>query len=54
MQEAEKAKKRITTGADYIESLRGRGLAVYYMGERVDEPVDHPLIRPSIDAVAAT
>ena len=48
------AQKRITTGADYIESLRGRHLEVYFMGERVDEPVDHPLIRPSINAVAAT
>jgi 4-hydroxybutyryl-CoA dehydratase / vinylacetyl-CoA-Delta-isomerase len=54
MPHTERARKRITTGADYIESLRGRRLAVYYMGERVDEPVDHPLIRPSINAVAAT
>jgi 4-hydroxybutyryl-CoA dehydratase / vinylacetyl-CoA-Delta-isomerase len=44
----------IRTGADYIESLRGRRLQVYLMGERVDEPTDHPLIRPSIQAVAAT
>jgi 4-hydroxybutyryl-CoA dehydratase/vinylacetyl-CoA-Delta-isomerase len=44
----------IRTGADYIESLRGRKLSVYLMGERVDEPVDHPIIRPSINAVAAT
>jgi 4-hydroxybutyryl-CoA dehydratase/vinylacetyl-CoA-Delta-isomerase len=42
------------TGAEYIESLRGRHLKVYLMGERVDEPTDHPLIRPSINAVAAT
>lgn len=44
----------IATGADYIESLRGRDLAVYLFGERVAEPVDHPLIRPSINAVAQT
>ena len=44
----------IRTGADYIESLRRRNLAVYLMGERVAEPVDHPIIRPSINAVAAT
>jgi len=44
----------LTTGADYIDSLRGRGLAVYLLGERVAEPVDHPLIRPSINAVAQT
>src|SRR5271154_1093894 len=44
----------IETGADYIESLRGRNLRVYFMGERVAEPVDHPVIRPSINAVART
>jgi 4-hydroxybutyryl-CoA dehydratase/vinylacetyl-CoA-Delta-isomerase len=48
------ANQRIETGADYIESLRGRDLAVYLFGERVVEPVDHPVIRPSINAVAET
>jgi 4-hydroxybutyryl-CoA dehydratase/vinylacetyl-CoA-Delta-isomerase len=46
--------KRIVTGADYIESLRGRNLNVYLFGERVEEPVDHPMIRPSINALAET
>ena len=44
----------ITDGASYIESLRGRNLKVYFLGERVVEPVDHPVIRPSIQAVART
>ena len=44
----------INTSADYIESLRNRDLKVYLFGERVDEPVDHPVIRPSINAVAET
>ncbi len=44
----------IRTGADYIDSLRGRNLTVYLFGEKVVEPVDHPIIRPSINAVAAT
>ncbi|MEM7232883.1 MAG: 4-hydroxyphenylacetate 3-hydroxylase family protein [Planctomycetota bacterium] len=44
----------IRSGADYIESLRGRQLDVWVRGERVDEPVDHPMIRPSINAVAET
>src|SRR5690348_13245095 len=44
----------LRTGADYIDSLRDRDLTVYLFGEKVDEPVDHPLIRPSINAVAAT
>jgi 4-hydroxybutyryl-CoA dehydratase / vinylacetyl-CoA-Delta-isomerase len=46
--------KPIHTGADYIESLRGRNLNVFLFGERVEEPVDHPIIRPSINAVAET
>ncbi len=44
----------IRTGAEYIESLRGRGLKVYLFGELVEEPVDHPIIRPSINAIAET
>jgi 4-hydroxybutyryl-CoA dehydratase/vinylacetyl-CoA-Delta-isomerase len=44
----------IVTGDEYIDSLRGRALKVYLFGELVDEPVDHPIIRPSINAVAAT
>ena len=44
----------ITTGEEYIQSLRGRKLRVFLFGERVEEPVDHPMIRPSINAVART
>ena len=44
----------IKSGSDYTESLRGRKLRVYLMGDLVDEPVDHPIIRPSINAVAET
>jgi 4-hydroxybutyryl-CoA dehydratase/vinylacetyl-CoA-Delta-isomerase len=46
--------KPIRTGQEYIDSLRGRNLKVYLFGELVDEPVDHPVIRPSINAVAET
>lgn len=44
----------LRSGAEYIHSLRGRNLRVFFMGERVAEPVDHPVIRPSINAVART
>ncbi len=44
----------ISTGAEYIQSLRGRNMKVYLFGELVKEPVDHPMIRPSINAVAET
>lgn len=46
--------KPIITAEDYIESLRGRRLKVYLLGELVEETVDHPIIRPSINAVAET
>ena len=46
--------KRIATADDYINSLRGRRMNVFFMGERVPEPVDHPVIRPSINAMAET
>lgn len=44
----------ISTSADYIDSLRGRNLTVYAFGELIEEPTDHPLIRPSINALAQT
>jgi 4-hydroxybutyryl-CoA dehydratase/vinylacetyl-CoA-Delta-isomerase len=46
--------KPIVTGDDYVNSLRGRDLKVYLFGELVKEPVDHPVIRPSINALKAT
>lgn len=44
----------IRTADEYIRSLRGRNLRVYLFGELVTEPVDHPVIRPSINAMADT
>jgi 4-hydroxybutyryl-CoA dehydratase/vinylacetyl-CoA-Delta-isomerase len=46
--------KPIVTGDDYVQSLRDRGVEVYLFGERVAEPVDHPIIRPSINALKRT
>jgi 4-hydroxybutyryl-CoA dehydratase/vinylacetyl-CoA-Delta-isomerase len=44
----------VVSADDYINSLRGRQMNVFFMGERVPEPVDHPVIRPSINAMAET
>lgn len=44
----------IKSGEDYINSLRGRRLKVYLFGEPVEDIVEHPMIRPSINAVAET
>ena len=48
------APKKIVSGEDYLDSLRGRDMTIWLFGEQVAEPVDHPMIRPSINAVART
>ena len=47
-------KQPLVSGEDYINSLRGRKLKVYLFGELVEDTVEHPMIRPSINAVAET
>ena len=42
------------TREEYIASLRNMKLKVYFMGEKIDNPVDHPVIRPSMNSVALT
>ncbi len=42
------------TPEQYIDSLRRLNLEVYLLGERVKNPVDHPMIRPSLNSVAMT
>lgn len=42
------------TGREYVESLRSLKTEVYFMGERVADVVDHPAIRPHVNAAAVT
>ncbi|MCF8111269.1 MAG: 4-hydroxyphenylacetate 3-hydroxylase family protein [Desulfobacteraceae bacterium] len=42
------------TAQQYEESLRKLNLVIYMFGERIENPVDHPIIRPSMNAVAKT
>ena len=44
----------IKTADQYLESLKDRQLKVYLFGELVKEPLEHPIIRPSINSVAMT
>ena len=44
----------IRTGKEYIDSLRGRKLKIFLFGEEIKDPVEHPIIHPSINAVAET
>ena len=47
-------RKKIHNGQEYLESLRGRNLDVFLLGEKIQEPVDHPILRPSANALAKT
>ncbi len=42
------------TAKEYVESLRRLKTRVYLFGEKIDNWVDHPMIRPSINCVAMT
>lgn len=42
------------TAQEYEQSLRELNLKVYLQGELVDNVVDHPIIRPSMNSVKAT
>lgn len=44
----------LMTGNEYVESLRKLNMEVYIFGERVECPVDHPIIRPSLNSVKMT
>ncbi|MBM3128342.1 MAG: 4-hydroxybutyryl-CoA dehydratase [Chloroflexi bacterium] len=44
----------LMTKDEYIASLRALKRRVYIFGERVENVVDHPLIRPSLNACAMT
>ncbi len=42
------------TPEQYLQSLRDRDLALWVDGERVADPIEHPKVRPAINAVAMT
>jgi 4-hydroxybutyryl-CoA dehydratase/vinylacetyl-CoA-Delta-isomerase len=44
----------VKTGREYVESLRERKIKVHLFGEKLENPVDHPIIKPSINSVAMT
>ncbi|MDR2610508.1 MAG: 4-hydroxyphenylacetate 3-hydroxylase family protein [Clostridiales Family XIII bacterium] len=44
----------LMTGEQYIESLRKLNTQVYMFGQKIDNWVDHPIIRPSINCLKMT
>jgi 4-hydroxybutyryl-CoA dehydratase/vinylacetyl-CoA-Delta-isomerase len=44
----------ITNREEYLESLRGMKKRIFMFGEEIENYVDHPMIRPSLNATAMT
>lgn len=44
----------LMTGEEYEESIRRLKLRVYMFGKRVEEPVEDPILRPSLNSVRMT
>ena len=44
----------LKTGEQYEESIRNMKFKIYLMGEKIDNWVDLPIIRPSLNSVKKT
>ena len=44
----------LMTGEQYIESIRKMNMEIYMFGEKVENPVDNPILRPSLNSVRMT
>ncbi len=44
----------LMTGEQYVESLRKLNLQIYMFGKKVENPVDNPILRPSMNSVKMT
>lgn len=44
----------LMTGEQYVESMRKLNLQVYMFGEKIENPVDDPILRPSLNSVKMT
>jgi 4-hydroxybutyryl-CoA dehydratase/vinylacetyl-CoA-Delta-isomerase len=44
----------LMTGEEYVESMREMKLNVYMFGEKIDDPIENPILRPSLNSVKAT
>ncbi len=44
----------LMTGEQYIESIRKMDMQVYMFGKKIENPVDDPILRPSLNSVRMT
>ncbi len=42
------------TGSEYLESIRKMKMRIYMFGEQIENSVDNPVLRPSLNSVKAT
>ena len=45
---------RLKTPEEYVQSIADLDLEIYLFGERVDDYINHPIMRPSLDCMAMT
>ena len=48
------AAMKINTAEDYKDSLKELSTEVYFMGERIDDIVEHPATKPHVNSAAMT
>ena len=44
----------LMTGEQYVESIRKMNRNIYYQGKKLENPVDHPVLRPSMQCLIDT
>lgn len=44
----------LMTGDQYVESIKKLKMQIYLFGEKIDNPVNNPILRPSLNSVKAT
>lgn len=44
----------LMTGEEYVESIKKIKMQIYMFGEKIDNPVDNPILRPALNSVKAT
>lgn len=44
----------LMTGQEYIESIRKLNMQIYMFGKKIENPVDDPMLRPSLNSVRMT
>ena len=44
----------LKTAEEYVKSLRALKVNAYIGGEKVEHPIDHPMVAPHVNAVAKT